>query len=60
MIKRSSFALPALHVRRESSSQTLGLILPSYLMMLPGAQKCLEKWASSWLLQTPSGQALQD
>jgi hypothetical protein len=33
MMKRSLSALPTLHVRRQSSSQILGLILLSYLMM---------------------------
>jgi hypothetical protein len=46
MIKRLSFAPPALHMRRQFSSQTLGLILPLYLMMLPDALKCIGKRAS--------------
>jgi hypothetical protein len=43
-MNRSLSDLPALQVRLSSSSQMLGLVLPSNLTILLGAQKCLGPW----------------
>jgi hypothetical protein len=50
MMKRSLSTLPVLHVRRYSCSEMLGLVFPSYLMMLLDAQKHLGKHSLRTLL----------